>query len=143
MNSNQISSPSRASDVRCVLDDAPRRCLLPIPSDRKALWDFYYKQRGCGWEAGEIRYGKKDETDFRSLDENQRKFVETVLAFFAVGDSYVIDNLIGNFTGEVPAVEAQYNFGWQTQIEQVHAEAYAGRSTSTCRIRNERSSSLP
>lgn len=47
------------------------------------------------------------------------------MAFFAISDGLVIDNLATNFLNEVELLEAQYFYGHQTFIEQVHANGYS------------------
>ena len=100
-------------------------CVFPIPKNRQRLWDFYKLQRTVGWEAEEISFVKDVQHFKEELNNNEQYFVENILAFFALGDGFVIENLNGNFTQEFNSTEIQYNYGWQTQIEQVHAETYA------------------
>jgi ribonucleoside-diphosphate reductase beta chain len=51
--------------------------------------------------------------------------LKNILAFFAISDGLVIDNLATNFLNEVEILEAQYFYGHQTFIEQVHANGYS------------------
>lgn len=51
--------------------------------------------------------------------------MKNILAFFTISDGLVIDNLATNFLNEVEILEAQYYYGHQTFIEQVHANGYS------------------
>lgn len=115
---------TQKNNSNSILHDKTRMCIFPIPKNRQELWDFYKMQRTVGWEAEEISFAK-DVQHFKTLTSQEQWFVEHIMAFFAIGDGYVIENLIGNFTQEFDCTEIQYNYGWQAQIEQVHAETYA------------------
>ncbi len=109
-----------------ILDDKTRLSVFPIPANRKRIWEFYKKSRSLGWEPEEVRGLVKDRKDWADkLDANGRHFIEHVLAFFAIGDGLVIANLMDQFMSEVPALEVQYVWAFQTQIEMVHAEVYS------------------
>jgi ribonucleoside-diphosphate reductase beta chain len=62
---------------------------------------------------------------FDELKENEKTYLTNILAFFAISDGLVIDNLATNFLNEVEILEAQYFYGHQTFIEQVHANGYS------------------
>lgn len=108
-----------------ILRDKSRLCVLPIPPKNMPFWDFYKKQRACGWEPEEVILTEDTVHWQTRLTKNEQHFIERVLAFFAVSDGIVLENLIGQFSAEVPALEVQYNYIYQAQIEQVHAEVYA------------------
>ena len=109
-----------------VLRDKMRLCTLPIPPNRRALYKAYKAMRGCGWEPEEA---KLTDEDFRhwveELNAKERSFIENILAFFAVSDGLVNMNLVGNFMEECQALEVQYTWQFQAQMENVHAEVYA------------------
>ena len=109
-----------------ILSDKSRLSVFPIPANRKRIWEFYKMTRSLGWEPEEVRGLVKDRKDWNEkLDNNGRFFIEHVLAFFAIGDGLVISNLMDQFMSEVPSLEVQYTWGFQTQIEMVHAEVYS------------------
>lgn len=116
MSSTQSSS---------ILSDRSRLSVFPIPSNRKRIWEFYKMTRSLGWEPEEVRGLIKDRKDWEQLNNNERFFIEHVLAFFAIGDGFIINNLMDQFMGEVPSIEVQYTWGFQVQIEMVHAEVYS------------------
>jgi ribonucleoside-diphosphate reductase beta chain len=63
--------------------------------------------------------------DFEGLKDAEKTYLKNILAFFAISDGLVIDNLATNFLNEVELLEAQYFYGHQTFIEQVHANGYS------------------
>jgi ribonucleotide reductase beta subunit family protein with ferritin-like domain len=86
------------------------------------LWDFYKKAEKQTWVAEEIDISQDD---FEALPEKEKFYLKNILAFFTISDGLVIDNLATNFMNEVELLEAQYFYGHQTFIEQVHANGYS------------------
>lgn len=74
--------------------------------------------------AEEIDYSA-DLKDWADLGENERYFIEHILAFFAGSDGIVLENLLGNFSTEVKISEARAFYAFQSMIENVHALTYA------------------
>ncbi len=59
------------------------------------------------------------------MNENERKFVSHVLAFFAASDGIVNENLVERFSQEVQITEARCFYGFQIAMENVHSEMYS------------------
>lgn len=93
-----------------------------FPIIHKDLWDMYKGAEAQTWVAEEIDLSK-DKYD--ELEENEKEYLKNLLAFFAVSDGLVLENLATNFLQEVDVLEAQYYYGHQTFIEQVHANCYS------------------
>jgi ribonucleoside-diphosphate reductase beta chain len=93
-----------------------------FPIIHQDLWDDYKKAEAQTWvvEETDLSNDKFDE-----LKENEKIYLKNILAFFAISDGLVIDNLATNFLNEVEILEAQYFYGHQTFIEQVHANGYS------------------
>jgi ribonucleotide reductase beta subunit family protein with ferritin-like domain len=108
-----------------ILNDKTRMCLFPIQSNRQEIWEFYKLQQSVFWSAEETRFIIDREHYKNKLNDKERYFIKNILAYFAVGDGYVIANLMENFTSEFNSTEVIYNYNFQTMIEQVHAEVYA------------------
>ena len=87
-----------------------------------AISDFYKKAEKQTWVAEEVDLSKDK---YAELNESEKLYLKNILAFFAISDGLVIDNLATNFMGEVDLLEAQYFYGHQTFIEQVHANGYS------------------
>jgi len=93
-----------------------------FPVTHQDLWEKYKQVEKQTWVAEETDLSQDD---FNSLQENEKEYLKNILAFFAISDGLVIDNLCTNFMNEVDVLEAQYYYGHQTFIEQVHANGYS------------------
>jgi len=93
-----------------------------FPITHNDLWERYKNVEKQTWVAEEIDLSKDR---FDELKENEKIYLKNILAFFTISDGLVIDNLATNFLNEVDILEAQYFYGHQTFIEQVHANAYS------------------
>lgn len=101
-------------------DSDKRYSIFPIKN--KSLWDFYKKMETLVWQAEEIDLSKDK---FDELSDDEKKYLKNILAFFTISDGFVIDNIVSNFVNEVDILEAQYAYGVQNFIEQVHANGYS------------------
>ena len=63
--------------------------------------------------------------DWARLTDEERGFIELILAFFAGVDGVVAENISVNFGAEVMAPEARNFYAFQAMIENVHAIVYA------------------
>jgi ribonucleoside-diphosphate reductase beta chain len=93
-----------------------------FPIIHNDLWQMYKKAESQTWVAEETDLSKDN---FDELKDTEKIYLKNILAFFAVSDGLVIDNLATNFLNEVELLEAQYFYGHQTFIEQVHANGYS------------------
>jgi ribonucleoside-diphosphate reductase beta chain len=107
-------------DILANNDD--RFVLFPIK--HRTLWDFYKKAEASFWTAEELDL-EADKRDWAALNEGQRHFIETVLAFFAASDGIVNENLAANFMSEVQVPEARCFYGFQIAMENIHSETYS------------------
>jgi ribonucleoside-diphosphate reductase beta chain len=89
------------------------------------LWDLYKKHQRVHWTAEEIDFGV-DKKDWNiKLTDNERYFIEHILAFFAGSDGIVLENLVTNFCCEVQIPEARFFYSFQAMMENVHSEVYS------------------
>ncbi|RKO94859.1 ferritin-like superfamily [Blyttiomyces helicus] len=107
---------SKLTDI--LSNESKKSCTtFPFTKDRIKLNSF--------WVPEEIDL-TKDLFDWTTkLTDNERFFLERVLAFFAHSDGIVNENLIENFERDVQIIEAKYFYRFQGAIENIHAEAYA------------------
>ena len=94
-----------------------------FPIKQKELWDFYKKAEASFWTLEELDF-ESDKRDYAKLNDGQRTFIETVLAFFAASDGIVNENLASNFMSEVQVPEARCFYGFQIAMENIHSETY-------------------
>lgn len=88
------------------------------------LWSMYKKAVASFWTAEEIDLSK-DLDDWEKLNDNERHFISTILAFFAASDGIVFENLELNFTNEVQIPEARAFYSYQGFNENIHGETYS------------------
>ena len=81
------------------------------------IWQFYKKAESQTWVAEEIDLSKDK---FTALKPSEQLYLKNILAFFTISDGLVIDNLCINFINEVDIMEAQFFYGHQIFIEQIH-----------------------
>ena len=103
--------------------DPGRFALFPIK--KKQLWEMYKKHVASFWTVEEVDLSL-DVTDWKTrLTENERHFIQMVLAFFAGADGIVMENLVQRFGQEVQLPEARCFYGFQMAMEAVHQEMYS------------------
>ena len=111
------------ADLPDVLAPNPDRFVL-FPLKFGDLWDFYKRAEASFWTAEELDL-VADKRDWAALNDGQRHFIETVLAFFAASDGIVNENLAANFMSEVQIPEARCFYGFQIMMENIHSETYS------------------
>lgn len=100
-----------------------RHTVFPIQHDD--LWEYYKKAENSFWTAEEIDL-QQDLADWENkLTDNEKYFIENILAFFAASDGIVNDNLAEHFVKEVQYAEAKFFYGFQIAIENIHSETYS------------------
>jgi len=100
-----------------------RYTLFPI--QHHDIWKAYKNAQAAHWIAEEIDFSQ-DTTDWeKKLNDNEKYFIENILAFFAGADGIVNDNLMERFSNEVTILEAQFFYGFQIAMENVHSETYS------------------
>jgi len=106
-----------------LLKENPNRfTLFPIKDDD--IWTAYKLQQRATWTAEEIDYSA-DLNDWETLSDDEKYFIENILAFFAGSDGIVLENLIQNFCSDVQLPEAKCAYAYQAYIENVHSEVYS------------------
>ena len=102
--------------------DSSRFVLFPIKYHN--LWSMYKKHVASFWTVDEVDLS----TDFsdwsNKLNDNERYFIQMILAFFAGADGIVMENLVHRFCEEVQLPEARCFYGFQIAMETVHQEMY-------------------
>ncbi len=65
---------------------------------------FYQTHVSTFWTPSEIDFSQ-DIRDWKKMTEDEHKFIKYVLAFFAGSDGIVNENLVENFSREIPVPE--------------------------------------
>jgi len=103
-------------------EEENRYVIFPIKYDD--IWIYYKKAMANFWTPEELDLSK-DYDDFIKLTDNERHFIEHILAFFAASDGIVNENLVERFCNEVKLLEAKFFYGFQIAIENIHSETYS------------------
>jgi len=120
MNAMKQSLSAPVEDI--LSQDDQRYCLYPIKYPE--IWEAYRKHKQMFWTAEEIDFAA-DRSDWEKLTDNERYFIENILAFFAGSDGIVLENLVSNFCAEVTIPEARCFYSFQAMIENIHSEVYS------------------
>ena len=110
------------NNTNILFDDDNRFVMFPIKSD--SIWQMYKKAIDSFWRVEEVDLSK-DITDWEKLDDNERRFIGMILAFFAASDGIVIENLAIRFMEDIKLSEARAFYGFQIAIENIHSEMYS------------------
>lgn len=105
-----------------ILVSSKRFTLFPIM--HQDIYDEYKKAEASLWTANEIDFGA-DKNDWESMTEDEKYFIEHILAFFAGSDGIVLENLMSTFASEVQWIEARMFYGLQAYVESIHEETYS------------------
>jgi ribonucleotide reductase beta subunit family protein with ferritin-like domain len=103
-------------------EEENRYVIFPIKQD--AIWKMYKKAVSSFWTPEEIDLSK-DMDDYVKLKDEEKHFINSVLAFFAASDGIVNENLVERFCNEVQVLEAKFFYGFQIAIENIHSETYS------------------
>ena len=103
-------------------EDSSRFTLFPIKHTN--LWNYYKKAEAALWTAEELDFGA-DKEDWKKLDDDEKYFIEHILAFFAGSDGIVQENLMSTFATEVQWPEARAFYSLQSYVETIHSHTYS------------------
>ena len=106
-----------------ILQERENRFVL-FPIDYPAIFEKYKQAVASFWTVEEVDLSK-DGNDWEALTENERHFIEHVLAFFAGSDGIVTENLAQRFMNDIQIQEAKCFYGFQIAMENIHSEMYS------------------
>ena len=107
-----------------ILTESENRYVL-FPIKYKEIWTMYEKMMKSFWTPQEIKLSD-DRYDWENrLNDNERYFIEHILAFFACSDSIVMENLTSRFSAEIKIPEVQGVYAYQNFIEFIHSHTYS------------------
>jgi ribonucleotide reductase beta subunit family protein with ferritin-like domain len=100
-----------------------RLCILPLR--HRDIYEGVEQQRKCFWVPSEIYHDlEKDRRDWAQLSPGVQHFLGTVLAFFAISDGLVNNNLSQELMRRVRQPEALAVWRYQSMMEDIHNEVY-------------------
>jgi ribonucleoside-diphosphate reductase beta chain len=104
-----------------ILTENSNKYVLTV--EHKDIDDFYQKHKLAFWTPEEIDL-QKDLSDWDRLTDNEKYYIEHILAFFVASDGIVNENLVNNFYFEVQYPEAKAFYAFQIAMETIHSETY-------------------
>lgn len=119
---NKVFLEKKKYEEPMLMEDINRFTLFPIKHDD--LWKLYKQHERAIWHAEEVDY-HADKEDWEKLTNDEKYFIENILAFFAGADGIVLENLTSNFSKEIQWAEARAFYSIQGFMEQVHSETYS------------------
>ena len=99
-------------------------CTSIFPIKYEEIWDRYKLHIQSFWTPEEITF-QDDLRDLETLNEGEKHFIKTVLAFFANSEAMINENLASRFYSEIQIPEARCFITMQMLNESIHAEVYA------------------
>lgn len=112
------------NEEELLKEETNRFVILPINKKYQDIWDLYKKHEDAFWRAEEIDY-TADLKDWEKMSNEEKFFIEHILAFFAGSDGIVLENLLTNFGSEVKISEVRAFYSFQGSMENVHSLTYA------------------
>lgn len=107
-----------------LLNPNPDRYVV-FPIQYPDMWDLYEKALASFWTVNEINFSQDDADFHEKLNDNERKFIKNILAFFAASDGIVNENLARNFSDEIQLPEARAFYSYQQFNETIHGHTYS------------------
>jgi len=103
-------------------EEKNRYVCFPIQHDE--FWKMYKRAESNFWTTEELDLSN-DLNDWDKLNDNEKYYVKSILAFFAASDGIVNENLVERFCQEVKILEAKFFYGFQIAMENIHSETYS------------------
>jgi ribonucleotide reductase beta subunit family protein with ferritin-like domain len=114
-----------SSSVETLLQEPSTSRFTIYPIHHPDIFECYTKAKSAFWVAEEVDLSK-DVADWNDvLTDDERHFLENILAFFAGSDGIVTENLAARFLTEVKIPEAKAFYGFQIAMETIHGEMYS------------------
>ena len=118
-----MDSDNKGEEEVLLKEEEKRYVIFPIKQDE--IWKMYKKAEANFWTTEELDL-TKDLKDFEEkLNDDERFFIENILAFFAASDGIVNENLVERFCNDVKNLEAKFFYGFQIAMENIHSETYS------------------
>ena len=114
---------SKNNNSETLLSEEEKRYVI-FPIKHEPYWNMYKKAMANFWTAEELDL-TKDLKDYNNLSNDEKHFLNSILAFFAASDGIVNENLVERFCNEVQILEAKFFYGFQIAIENIHSETYS------------------
>ena len=102
---------SNINNLEILLSEEEKRYVI-FPIKHDVFWEMYKKAQANFWTAEELDL-TNDLKDYNNLSNDEKHFLNNILAFFAASDGIVNENLVERFCQEVKILEAKFFYGFQ------------------------------
>jgi ribonucleotide reductase beta subunit family protein with ferritin-like domain len=120
---NSLEKNSNSEYEEEILRENPNRFTV-FPVTYPEIWRHYKQAVSCFWTPEEVDFSK-DREHWLNLSNDERYFIENVLAFFASSDGIIMENIAKRFMSDIQIPEARQFYSYQIFIEAVHSETYS------------------
>lgn len=122
MNKEEMLSNENVLHEEILLKEDKNRYVL-YPIMYKDVWKMYKDQISNHWTVEEISL-RDDLVHWEKLSNDERHFIECVLAFFSSSDGIVSDNILKNLYEEIKIPEVRAFYSSQAAMESIHNDMY-------------------
>lgn len=105
------------------------------------VWKMYKTMLASFWTVEEVDLSQ-DRKDFLTLEPKAQECIRNVLAFFAIADGIVVENLIDNFCREMTMQEIKFAYATQAFMETIHSEMYSALLETVIPDRKQREQTI-
>jgi ribonucleotide reductase beta subunit family protein with ferritin-like domain len=123
-----------------LTEEKNRYVLYPIKYNN--IFKMYKNSISAFWTVEEIDLTKDIDDWNNKLTEDEKKFIRSILAFFAASDGIVNENLCLRFMNDVKISEARSFYAVQIFIEAIHGEMYSLMIDTFIKDHNEKNKAL-
>lgn len=107
-----------------ILDPRSAR-LTTYPITQPAFWKLYKQEMACNWTVEEVNLSDDYQQWMTVLREEERQYLLQPLALFSSFDGIVNCQIRQNVIDTIQYKEAEYAYGKQIEMENVHGEMYS------------------
>jgi len=120
---SNISTTLNKSIEEPLCCDGGRHSVIPLNPKYSRIWKCFQSQLLSFWTHNKIHFDE-DAKYYQKLPSNVKNMYDHVLAFFAIGDELVSENLNENFIREIKNPEAVQMLVYQAMMENQHSIVY-------------------
>lgn len=98
--------------------------LILDPSERTVFYEFYNQHKHGFWVMEEIPFMDDAKEWETKLTDAERRLISLILAFFAISDGLVSENIVLNLRNSTNRRDIQAFYDFQNVMENIHNETY-------------------
>lgn len=122
-----MSSPSlhrSLKEIVSILEKNKVKRYTFFPIEDEAAYRYFKLQEAALWNSNELDFSR-DADQYEGFNEDLKRIVDLVHAFFASADGIIVENIVLRFLLECDTFEQKSFYIVQLYIEAVHSETYS------------------